>query len=163
MLTLRLQSIYKNITKSLNEILALDENIIAAIISNLSGMLIAYAARENYQEKVLKVSGLIEGLAATLAAIYGAASVAGNDTKLSKTRIILIEYEKGNLIICNIGKNSVLAIITNENATLGVIRMIAKRYSEKIEPLLSELDELIDKEIIATETRREIGRELNEM
>ncbi|MHA1616500.1 MAG: roadblock/LC7 domain-containing protein [Candidatus Njordarchaeales archaeon] len=163
MSTSKLQYIYKEITRNLNEILSIDKNIKGAIISNLSGMLIAYAIKDDYQAEISLISGLIEGLAATLSAIYGAASVAGEDIKLAKTQLILVEYENGNLIICDMGHENILAIIADKRGALGAIRIIAKKYGERIKPLLIELDKIIEDELSTNNARESVKKELSRM
>ena len=142
-----LDALYTSLTKILNEILQLDPNIQAVILTNTSGQLIDYAISTYFEQKLKEEEFYIEGLAATIAAMFGATLATGIDFDLGGANSILAEFSEGRIVIVPCDSTSVFALVTTKDAPLGSIRIIAKRYSEKLRELLPKLFSQVEKEI----------------
>ncbi len=142
----QLETIYASITALLKEIITLDNNVLLVILVNKSGQLIDYAASSSFKS-VIKNEDYIDGLAATIAAMYGATLATGLDFELGSAEIVLAEFSMGRLIIVACGEQAILSLVASKEAPLGSLRMLAKRYAQKIAELIPALFEKIDEEI----------------
>jgi len=133
----KLEEIYSSLTSILNELLQFDNEILGSMLVNTSGQLIAYSVRHDMTEP--DDPFYFEALGATISAVFGAVMGAGTDFNLGNSNIVLAEFSKGRIVITNCDLNTILAIITTPNAALGSIRLLAKKYTEKLKDILNEL------------------------
>lgn len=89
-------------------------DVIGAAVITRDGLLIASELSEN-------TNG--EAIAATAAAMQGAAETAVTELEDSSPERIIVESKKTKLITMEAGKQAILASIVNSNANLGLILM----------------------------------------
>ena len=141
-----LQNLYDAITKMLSEIINIDENILCVLIATRSGQLIDYVASKDFYDKV-EGSVSFDELAATIAAMYGASLATGTEFNLGDTDAVLTEFMNGRIVIISCGNDALLAITSERNIPLGNIRLLAKKYSQRLSDLIKKLFVAIDEEI----------------
>ena len=136
------ESIYTQIFDTLNELVHIDESIKLAILSDSTGELIHFAKKEeNTDETKIRLAS------ATIAATFGGAEIIGDDFKLSEPKFLIYEFTDGDIIITKCYNKTTLAIITDNQANLGAIRVLAKKYAEKLNKLIENLYETMKEEL----------------
>ncbi|MGQ4892585.1 MAG: roadblock/LC7 domain-containing protein [Candidatus Njordarchaeia archaeon] len=128
------ETIYSQIYNTLNELVYLDESIKLAILSDSTGELIHFAIKEKDADETK-----IRLASATIAATFGGAEIIGDDFKLSEPKFLIYEFTDGDIIITKCYNKTTLAIITDNQANLGAIRVLAKKYTEKLNQLIESL------------------------
>ncbi|HUX06519.1 MAG TPA: roadblock/LC7 domain-containing protein [Acidobacteriota bacterium] len=77
-----------------------------------------------------------EVIGATISAEISSAAVMGDELKLGNFTHLMIEFEKGVIVINTIGSDALLAVVAEKDAMLGNIRYQVKKYTPAIENLL---------------------------
>ncbi len=70
--------------------------------------------------------------AAMIAAAYGSGSTTMDRLLGGKTDMVMVEGEKGKILLIDAGENAMLSVITEPKVNLGLIRIEMRRAAEKI-------------------------------
>lgn len=143
----RLESLYISLSRTLRELLELDNEIRGVILVNKAGQLIDYSISSDFEKQVKDNEFHLEGLAATIAAMFGATIAAGLDFKFGDVATVLAEFSFGRVVLVPCGYDAILALVTTNSAALGSIRILARKYAEKISQIIPSLIESIEEEI----------------
>ena len=117
----------KEIEHILREIELTTRYVEACAIISVQGLPIASAMPEGVNDEIL---------AAMAAAILSIGERAANELSRGKLNRILIEGEKGYLILKGASENSILAVLTTKSANLGMVFLVMERASEKIRKII---------------------------
>ena len=77
-------------------------------------------------------------LAAMTATILSMAERAASELTRGKLARVLVEGEKGYLVISAAGEEAILAVLTKEKANLGMVFLVMEKVAEKIAKILSK-------------------------
>ena len=138
---LGVNEVYQKIYETLKELLDLEDSIHMAILSDPTGELIHFASKSSDDETKVRMAS------ATIAATFGGAQVLGEDFNLSEPKFLIYEFNGGNLIITRCEMDTSLSIIAGSDANLGTLRVLAKKYSEKLGVLIRELYSAMQEEL----------------
>ncbi len=142
---MNVNDIYMEIYNTLRELVELEDTINMVILSDPTGELIHYASREQEDDETK-----IRMASATIAATFGGAQVIGDDFSLEEPKFLIYEFKGGNLIITRCAMNTTLSIITNNEANLGTLRVLARKYAEKLGDLIQRLYAIMEEELKTT-------------
>jgi len=106
----------------------------SAIISKSQGLPIYSFYPEGMDEKNIPEEDVIAGRATQ---IQEATRKVFKQLKRGSLLRMLIEGETGYVIICDAGKDAILAVLTNKRANIGYMFFSMSRTSRKIEQVLS--------------------------
>ncbi len=70
--------------------------------------------------------------AAMVAAVYGSGTTVMDRIMDGKTDIVMVEGDKGKVLLIDAGENAVLTVFTEPKVNLGLIRIEMKRVAERI-------------------------------
>jgi predicted regulator of Ras-like GTPase activity (Roadblock/LC7/MglB family) len=70
--------------------------------------------------------------AAMVAAAYGSGSTTMERLMAGKTDMIMVEGDRGKILLVDAGENAMLSVFTEPKVNLGLIRIEMKRAAEKI-------------------------------
>lgn len=70
--------------------------------------------------------------AAMVAAVYGSGTTVMDRIMDGKTDIVMVEGDKGKILLIDAGENAVLTVFTESKVNLGLIRIEMKRVAERI-------------------------------
>ncbi len=70
--------------------------------------------------------------AAMVAAVYGSGTTVMDRIMNGKTDIVMVEGDKGKVLLIDAGENAVLTVFTEPKVNLGLIRIEMKRVAERI-------------------------------
>jgi len=112
-----------------------EDSIQMVILADPTGELIHFAEKGSSGESDSK----IRMAAATIAATFGGAEIIGEDFKLSDPSFLIYEFQDGNLVITRCYNKTTLAILTDKNANLGTVRVLAKKYTEILNKVIHDL------------------------
>ncbi len=151
---MNVEEIYKEIYNTLIQLVNSDESIKLVVLSDPTGELIHFAVRENEGGEETK----IRMASATIAATFGGAEIIGEDFKLSEPMFLIYEFKNGDIVITKCQNNTTLALVTDDEANLGAIRVLAKRYSEKLNDLIVNLYKYMREELKTTKLDDELQK-----
>ncbi len=77
-----------------------------------------------------------EVIGATISAEIGSAAVIGKELHIGHFTHLMIEFEKGVIIINTVGQDALLAVAAEKSAVLGNIRYQVKKFTPAINKLL---------------------------
>ncbi|WP_457549200.1 roadblock/LC7 domain-containing protein, partial [Archaeoglobus sp.] len=70
--------------------------------------------------------------AAMVAAAYGSGSTTMERLMGGKTEMVMIEGDKGKILLIDAGENATLSVITEPKVNLGLIRIEMRKAADKI-------------------------------
>lgn len=104
------------------------EGINAAVIVGRDGFVI---------DGVVEAGSLdIEAVGAVVSTGIGSSEVMGRELNVGRMSQSLIEYEKGVITVCLLGKDAILAVVADLQANLGNIRYQVKKRTPDLETAL---------------------------
>ena len=97
------------------------------IIADMEGLpVISYTAEELDEDTV----------SASLAAILSAGEISANDVGKKNLHQVIVDTEDGYIVILPVSKEYVIGIITDKDAKLGIVRLVAKEIEKYLESLM---------------------------
>ncbi len=100
------------------------EGVKAAAVVGKDGLVINFEAIDRSIDPELA--------AAMVAAAYGSASTVMERLMEGNSDIVIVEGNKGKVLLVDAGKEAMLAVLTEPKVNLGLIRLQMKRTAEKI-------------------------------
>ncbi len=96
------------------------------ILADLEGLpVISYASEELDEDTI----------SASLAAILSAGEISANDAGKKGLHQVIVDTEDGYIIVLPVSNEYVLGIITDKEAKLGIVRLVAKEVEKFLESL----------------------------
>ncbi|MHA1237968.1 MAG: roadblock/LC7 domain-containing protein [Candidatus Odinarchaeia archaeon] len=117
----------EEIENILREIELTTRHIEACAVISTQGLPISSAMPANVNDEILSA------MAAAILSIGERAAIELSRGKLNR---ILVEGEKGYLILKGAGENAILAVLTTKSANLGMVFLIMERAADRIMKLL---------------------------
>ena len=97
------------------------------IIADMEGLpVISYTAEELDEDTV----------SASLAAILSAGEISASDVGKKNLHQVIVDTEDGYIVILPVSKEYVIGIITDKDAKLGIVRLVAKEIEKYLESLM---------------------------
>ena len=97
------------------------------IIADMEGLpVISYTAEELDEDTV----------SASLAAILSAGEISASDAGKKNLHQVIVDTEDGYIVILPVSKEYVIGIITDKDAKLGIVRLVAKEIEKYLESLM---------------------------
>ncbi|WP_461828710.1 roadblock/LC7 domain-containing protein [Aquifex sp.] len=97
------------------------------IIADMEGLpVISYTAEELDEDTV----------SASLAAILSAGEISASDVGKRNLHQVIVDTEDGYIVILPVSKEYVIGIITDKDAKLGIVRLVAKEIEKYLESLM---------------------------
>jgi len=103
------------------------ESIEVVAVVDLDGMIVSAAPSDDE----------VESLAASAAGVMTFLAALGADTGLGDTIQASIEYVNGTLLVGPVGSDTFLLVLAPQDAPLGQLRLILRRYKAEIEGWLN--------------------------
>lgn len=96
------------------------------IIADMEGLpVISYTAEEIDEDTI----------SASLAAILSAGEISASDVGKKLLHQVIVDTEDGYIVILPISNEYIVGIITDKNAKLGIVRLVAKEIEKYLESL----------------------------
>ncbi len=121
------------ITEVLKELSEINQTIEAAIVSSAEGLPVAWYAKS---PNILKEEGRV---AAAVTVIFSTSERNSMDLGKGHVEHIVVRTNEGNIILQLINEDYILAVVTNPEAKLGVVRRDMKQASKKILDIINSI------------------------
>ena len=118
----------EQLTKLIKQLSTTTPDVEAAAIVDNDGLIIASSLPQGIEE---------EGVAAMTAALLGISERIASELSRGEFEMVMIKGGQGYAVITRSGPESVLAVLTTQNAKLGLIFMDVKRTCKEIARILN--------------------------
>ena len=115
----------------LSKMIKSDQGIKKVILVDRTGLTIAHASRFSY------VSIDVDGIGAIASAVFMASAEQGLNLTIGDLDVVTSEFDVGKIFASSCGKG-ILTLITDPDINIGMIRLLMRKASEELSPLLQQ-------------------------
>ncbi len=137
----------------LSKIIKSESGIKKVILVDRTGLTIAHVSKFSYYPVD------IDGIGAIASAVFCASEEQGKNLDIGELKIVTSEFDDGKIFAASCGKG-VLCVITEADVNIGMVRLVIKKGSDKLQQILDEF--LAEKPAAAPTPTPETTKELAE-
>ncbi|MFX1518494.1 MAG: roadblock/LC7 domain-containing protein [Promethearchaeota archaeon] len=115
----------------LSNIIKSESGIKKVILVDRTGLTIAHVSKFSYYPVD------IDGIGAIASAVFCASEEQGKNLDIGELKIVTSEFDDGKIFAASCGKG-VLCVITEADVNIGMVRLVIKKGSDKLQQILDE-------------------------
>ena len=141
----------KSFDNILSKIINSESGIKKVILVDRTGLTIASVSRFSY------FPADVDGIGAIAGAVFSATEEQGESLELSDLQIITSEFSEGKIFTSGCGSQAVIALISDPDVNIGLIRLILKRSVGELKKILGGFFRDDDDDILNYRDSRDPG------